>query len=86
MRLNKSELARAFSVSTNTISNWIMRGCPHRSSRVPGVPLIFEWAKVEVWAYMYKTWPNYGDPDDVIGAARQRAKKIVAARRKTPRR
>ena len=86
MVLNKSELARAFQVSTNTITNWCMRGCPHRSTCVPGMPLKFEWKAVEAWAYLYKTWSDYRDPDDVIGTAYQRARQIVAARRKTPRR
>jgi hypothetical protein len=78
--LNKSELASAFQVSTNTISNWMVRGCPHRSTGRPGMPVQFKWKDVEEWCYLYKTWPDHRDPDIVIGTAYQRARKIVAAR------
>ena len=29
---SKSELARFFDVSVNTVSNWLLRGCPHTTS------------------------------------------------------
>ena len=82
MRLSKTELARAFQVSTTTIGNWCNRGCPCLSAGRPGVPAIFTWAAVESWCYMYKLWPNYGDPDTVIGLAFHRAKQIVSSRPK----
>ena len=86
MRLNKSELALAFQVSTNTIGNWVCRGCPLASAGRPGKAAVFNWKAVENWCYAYKLPPNYLEPDYWIGTAYQRAKKIVAARRKTPRR
>ena len=42
---------------------------------------------MEEWAYHFKTWPNYGDPDTIIGAAYHRALGIVKAQEpKTARR
>ena len=85
MRLNRAELAQALRVSLNTINAWVIRGCPMESAGGRGVASVFNWNAVERWAFMYKTWPNYGDPERVIGAAYHRAKAIVTERSKKKR-
>jgi hypothetical protein len=82
MRLSKTELARAFQVSTNTIYAWTLRGCPCLSAGRPGTAAVFSWRDVERWCYAYKIPPNYQDPDSWIGTAFHRAKEIVSARPK----
>jgi hypothetical protein len=86
MILSKVELAQAFQVSTQAIDGWLCHGCPRLAGGVPGVKCQFVWNDVEDWAYQYKTWPNYGDPDMVIGSAYHRALAIVKARPKPARR
>ena len=80
MILSKRELAQAFSVSVNSIDNWTLRGLPQLSGGGPGVACRYAWPACEAWLFMYKTWPNYADPDTVIGAAYHRAIAIVKAR------
>jgi phage terminase Nu1 subunit (DNA packaging protein) len=82
MRLNRSELASAYNVSSNTIGNWVYRGCPRISAGGPGVPSVFDWEEVAYWVHTYKIGPDHSDPDDWIRASRQRARNILAARKK----
>ena len=86
MILSKTELAMAFQVSTQALDSWVVRGCPRLAGGVPGVKCQFDWPAVEDWAYQFKTWPNYGDPDTIISAAYHGALAIVKARAKTARR
>lgn len=45
--VNKSELAKRFSVSTTTVDNWTRRGCPRKGQR--GRELRFDVGKVRRW-------------------------------------
>jgi phage terminase Nu1 subunit (DNA packaging protein) len=82
MQLNRSELARAFNVSLNTIGNWVIRDCPWISAGGPGVPSVFEFRAVAAWIAMYKNGPDHSDPNVWIRTAFQRARALVAARNK----
>jgi phage terminase Nu1 subunit (DNA packaging protein) len=88
MRVNRSELARAYQVSKVTIDNWVRRDCPRVSVGGPGAPSVFDWEDVAYWVHMYKSvhmykiGPDYSDTDDWIRASLQRARKILAARKK----
>lgn len=82
MRLNRSELARAYQVSLPTIDAWVLRECPRVSAGGPGVPSVFDWEEVAYWVHMYKSGPGHSDPDVWIRAACHRAVAIVKARTK----
>jgi len=82
MILSKTELAQAFQVSTQALDGWLRHGLPRLAGGIPGLKCQFDWDAVENWAYQYKTWPNYGDPDQIIGSAYHRALAIVKARAK----
>ena len=82
MRLNRAELAHVYEVALTTIDAWVRRECPRISAGGPGVPSVFDWEDVAYWVHMYKIGPDHSDPDEWIRASLQRARKIVAARKK----
>ena len=86
MILSKTELAMAFEVTTQALDRWVIHGCPRLVGGMPDKKCQFDWNAVEAWAHEAKTWPNYGDPDTIIGTAYHRALAIVKARAKTARR
>jgi phage terminase Nu1 subunit (DNA packaging protein) len=86
MVLSKCELAEAFEVSLNTISNWTLQGLPcHRPGR-PGTACQYRWADCAFWLLNEKYWRfsdwNYEDPETIVERAYERAKQIVERRLK----
>src|SRR5262245_13725719 len=82
MQLSKSELASAFAVSLTTVDKWVLRGCPRKSGGGFGRPCVFLWKDVEKWGLYYRVWPDYEDPEVVVGRAYHRARAIIKARPK----
>jgi len=80
--LSRAELAKAFNVSCNTITNWVAHEMPCRKPGGPGRKSEFHFHDVEAWLYKYSSFEfaRYAHPDTVIWEAYQRAQAIVKAR------
>ena len=84
MILSRTDLAAAFQVSTNTITNWRDNGLPCMADGGPGVKARYDFDKVAdfLWHNSLFGFANYEEPDVAIADARQRAQAIVRSRGK----
>jgi hypothetical protein len=83
MTLNKTEIAKIYGLSRNSITDWTIVGCPHTPGR-PGQPARINLDRVIEWR-RERLLSEYVDPDIVsqeARTARRRARSIVQRRKK----
>ena len=80
MTVNKTELAKVFGVSTNTVGKWMGEGCPNKKE---GHGVEFDTVEVIVWMYGDKPsltvrnskGAETEEPEDYLDPEQQRARK-----------
>jgi phage terminase Nu1 subunit (DNA packaging protein) len=83
MTLNKTQIAKIYGLSRNSITDWTIVGCPHMPGR-PGQPARFNLDRVIEWR-RERLLQDYVDPSLVseeARKARRRARSLVRRRKK----
>lgn len=81
MRVNMSELASVFGVSTQAVQAWVRRGCPFVEKGGAGKAYVFETADVITWRREIEMQATGDGDDDSITLEQARKRRELAQAR-----